>query len=210
MITVYGVNTLRTLRVHWTLQELGISYKTVRIRSRSEQIKTSEYAAINPGRKIPSLQDEDLVISESAAICIYLAEKYGNDLISTDVRKRAVFFQICFHVMTELDAHTLYIISKHGGSLVKYYEPSTVAVNVAVAGFNRQILVADRWLDSNPYILGERFTVADILMCTCLISAIKLATQFPLCIPDRLKAYAKSLQARTNFQTAKMINYQND
>jgi glutathione S-transferase len=47
-ITVYGVNTLRTLRVHWTLQELGIAYQTHPIKSRSEQTKTSICRAINP------------------------------------------------------------------------------------------------------------------------------------------------------------------
>ena len=67
-ITVYGVTTYRTLRVHWTLQELGISYQTQPIESRSGQTQTAKYAAINPGCKIPSLQDGKLIVSESAAI----------------------------------------------------------------------------------------------------------------------------------------------
>ena len=114
LITVYGVNTLRTLRVHWTLQELGISYQTEPIQSRSGQTQTSAYAAIHPGGKIPSLQDGELIISESAAICIYLAEKYGGGILipNADTVQRAKFFQVSFYAMTELDAHTLYIIAK--------------------------------------------------------------------------------------------------
>jgi hypothetical protein len=42
-ITVYGVNTLRTLLVHWTLQKLNIAYQTHSIQSRSEQTQTSIY-----------------------------------------------------------------------------------------------------------------------------------------------------------------------
>ncbi|MGL6343004.1 MAG: glutathione S-transferase family protein, partial [Waterburya sp.] len=181
-IIVYGINTLRTLRIHWILQELNIAYQTKPIQSRSEA-QTSIYKAVNPGQKIPFLQDGELVISESAAICIYLAEKYSNGTLipTTDATKRARFFQVCFYVMTELDAHTLYIIAKHGGSLIQYYKPSPEAVEVAIAGFNQQILVANSWLKSfNSYILGETFTVADILLCTCLISANKLALKFPL------------------------------
>jgi glutathione S-transferase len=109
--------------------------------------------------------------------------------------------------MTELDAHTLYIIAKHGGSLVQYYKTSPEAVEVAIAGFNRQILVADRWLESSSaYILGQTFTVADILLCTCLMSAVRLAVQFPLQIPDKLIAYMKILKTRTAFQLAEIEN----
>lgn len=161
---VYGVKSLRALRVHWTLHELNLPYKTESIQSRSGQTQTSTYTAMHPGRKIPCLQDGEFYLSESAAICLYLAEKYGNRklLPIADVEQRAKFFQVCFYVMTELDAHTLYVISKHGGSLVQHYKPSPEAVEVAIAGFNQQILVADRWLKSqNSYISSQTFTVAE-------------------------------------------------
>lgn len=109
--------------------------------------------------------------------------------------------------MTELDTHTLYVIAKHGGSLVQYYKPSPEAVEVAIAGFNQQILVADSWLDSSgAYILGQMFTVADILLCTCLMSAVRLAEQFPLQIPDKLTTYMKNLQTRRAFRIAEIAN----
>lgn len=208
-LTVYGIGTLRTLRVHWTLHELGISYKTEPIRSRSKQTQASTYAAIHPGQKIPCLQDGAFILTESSAICLYLAEKYGNgELLPTaETELRSRFFQICFYTMTELDAHTLYIIAKHGGSLVKYYKPSPEAVEIAIAGFNQQILLAERWLENSSYILGQTFTVADILLCTCLMSAIRLTVQFPLQIPNKLIVYANNLQTRRAFQLAERENH---
>lgn len=206
---VYGVGSLRSLRVHWMLHELSIPYKTKPIQSRSGQTQTSSYMAMHPGRKIPCLQDGAFVLSESAAICLYLAEKYGNGTLLpvAEVEQRARFFQICFYVMTELDAHTLYIISKHGGRLMQYYKPSPAAVDVAIAGFNQQILVADSWLENpSSYILGQRFTMADILLCTCLMSAVQLAIQFPLQIPEKLIAYMENLQLRRTFQLAEKEN----
>jgi glutathione S-transferase len=137
-----------------------------------------------------------------------LAEKYGNGslLPIADVEQRAKFFQICFYTMTELDAHTLYIISKHGGSLMQYYKRSPEAVDVAISGFNQQILVAEGWLNSGSYILSQTFTVADILLCTCLMSAVRLAVKFPLEIPDKLIVYMESLQNREVFQQAETVN----
>jgi glutathione S-transferase len=208
-LIVYGIGSLRSLRVHWTLHELDIPYKTEPVRSRSGQTQSSEYIAMHPGRKIPCLQDGAFIISESAAICLYLAEKYGNGTLLpiANVEQRARFFQICFYAMTELDAHTLYIISKHGGSLMEYYKPSPEAVDVAITGFNQQILVADRWLkSSDSYILSQTFTVADILLCTCLMSAVRIAAQFPLEIPDKLIAYMATLQTRKVFQLAETVN----
>jgi len=121
---VYGVGTLRTLRVHWTLKELDLHYQTEAIQSRSGQTETSDYTALHPGQKVPYLQDGKLGISESAAICIHLAERYGNGfLMPLDIRleQRARGFQACFYAMTELDAHTLYVIAKHRGNLSSYY-----------------------------------------------------------------------------------------
>lgn len=203
---VYGVGTLRTLRVHWTLKELNLSYKTERIRSRSQEAQSTKYTALHLGQKIPYLQDGNLGISESAAICIYLAERYGNDSlmpVSSNFEQRAKIFQACFYAMTELDAHTLYIINKHGGSLSSYYQRSLPAVEVAVLGFNRQIRVAEQLVaDPNGFILGSQFTVADIILVTCLISAITMAGEFNLKIPRKLVIYADNIKNRTAFRLA--------
>ncbi|WP_019508249.1 glutathione S-transferase family protein [Pleurocapsa sp. PCC 7319] len=207
---VYGVGTLRTLRVHWTLKELNLSYTTEAIQSRSRQTQTSNYTALHPGQKVPYLQDGNLGISESAAICIYLAERYGDGSLMPAVSKfeqRARVFQACFYAMTELDAHTLYIIAKHGGSLSSYYKQSKEAIEVAIAGFNKQICVADKLISNqNQYILDQEFTVADIILVTCLISAVRLARQFELVIPNKLIKYAKNIQKREAFKLAIVEN----
>lgn len=209
---VYGVGTLRTLRVHWTLKELNLSYKTEAIRSRSGQTQTRDYTKLHPGQKVPYLQDGNLGISESAAICIYLAERYGNGFLipaNGKFEQRAKVFQSCFYAMTELDAHTLYIIAKHGGSLSSYYKCSEEAVEIAVAGFNKQICIANKLVGSQYcYILGREFTVADIILVTCIISAVKLARQFELVIPNKLIKYSENIQRRKAFQIATVENSQ--
>ncbi len=75
-LILWGVGTTRTIRAHWALHELGLSYKSRPILPRSGETKTPEYTALNARQKIPLLQDKDLTIGESAAIVAYLAQKY--------------------------------------------------------------------------------------------------------------------------------------
>jgi Glutathione S-transferase, N-terminal domain len=91
---VYGVGSLRTLRVHWILHELGIPYKTEPIQSRSKQTRTSAYTAINSGGKIPCLQDEEFVISESAV-------KIVEQRLENPCNREWVFQNenVCFHII---------------------------------------------------------------------------------------------------------------
>jgi glutathione S-transferase len=89
-LTVWGAPQYRTSRVLWILEELGLTYthKAVDIRAgRPEDI--AELTALNPRAKIPALQDGSLVLGESAAILIYLADHYGNGTLIPSPRTPA-------------------------------------------------------------------------------------------------------------------------
>src|SRR6188768_3638145 len=113
---LWGVGTSRTLRAHWMLAELDLPYECRPITSRSGETLTPDYTRLNPSQKIPTLQDGDFVLTESAAIVNYLGATYGatrNLCPPASSRERARYDQWCFFVMMELDANTLYVISKH-------------------------------------------------------------------------------------------------
>ena len=105
------------MRAHWALHELGLSYERRPFGPRNGETQTAEFTKLNPSQKIPVLQDGDFTLAESAAIVTYLADTYGTsqDLVPQmpGTRERALYYQWCFSIMTELDAHTLYIIRKH-------------------------------------------------------------------------------------------------
>ena len=67
-LVLWGVGTIRTLRAHWALHELGLDYESRPILARSGETKTQEYTRLNPRQKIPLLQDGDFKIAESPAI----------------------------------------------------------------------------------------------------------------------------------------------
>src|ERR1043165_8720091 len=73
---LWGVGTSRTIRPHWALHELGLTYERKPILPRTGETETPEYTALNPRQKVPLLQDGSLVIGESAAIIAYLAQTY--------------------------------------------------------------------------------------------------------------------------------------
>ena len=113
---VWGVGTSRTMRAHWMLAELELPYERRPITSRSGETLTPEYTRLNPSQKIPTLQDGDLVLAESAAIVNYLGTTYGatrNLSPPVSPRDRARYDQWCYFAMMELDANTLYVIRKH-------------------------------------------------------------------------------------------------
>ncbi len=97
MIEVYAFATPNSLRVPIMLEELGLPYELKSVNVRKGEQKLSEYLALNPNGKVPLLVDPDgpqgerLVLTESGAILIYLAEKTGRFLPAEGVERAKVF-----------------------------------------------------------------------------------------------------------------------
>ncbi|MDP6559577.1 MAG: glutathione S-transferase family protein [Candidatus Binatia bacterium] len=187
------------------LHELGLSYEKRPIGPRTGETLTPEYTRLNPKQKVPVLQIGDLTLSESAAIVTYLAETYGasRSLVPpASTPERAFYYEWCFFIMMELDAHTLYVLRKHMG-LKDIYGEAPNAVRTAREGFEKQIQVADQRLTaSGHYILGETFTGADILLTTCLISADRQK----LALGDALRKYMERTTSREACRLALAAN----
>ena len=202
---LWGVGTSRTMRALWMLAELDLPYEHRRITSRSGETLTPEYTRLNPSQKIPALQEGDFVLTESAAIVNYLATKYGAERgLSPPAapRERARYDQWCFFAMMELDANTLYVIRKHE-DLHALYGEAPHALQAAREGFARQARAAELLLAARgPYVLGESFSGADILLTTCLIGAIRRKIE----LPAALHAYLQRTTARAAYQRALQNN----
>jgi glutathione S-transferase len=202
---LWGARTARTLRAHWMLHELGLEYESRPIGSRTGETATAEFTRLNPRQKIPLLQDGEITLAESAAIVTYLAQVYGQSagLIPPPLTaQRAAYFEWCFFIMTELDAHTLYVIRKHT-NLAAIYGEAPAAVRAAREGFAKQVQVADQALaQRGPFVLGAAFTGADILLATCLGWAERL--EVPL--TATLRDYLKGATARPAYRLAHAAN----
>jgi glutathione S-transferase len=192
------------MRALWMLHELELPYEHRPIRSRTGETLTPEYTRLNPSQKIPTLQDGEFVLTESAAIVNYLGARYGAArglAPPAGPRERARYDQWCFFVMMELDANTLYILRRHE-DLKDIYGEAPHAVRTARDCFARQVNAAAQRLDAlGPFVLGDRFSGPDILLTTCLVSALGRKIELPSTLREYLErttaraAYGQALQA---------------
>lgn len=204
-LILWGVSTTRTLRAHWALYELGLAYECRPILPRSGETKTAEFTALNPRQKIPLLQDGEFLIGESPAIAAYLSDTYGsaeNTLIPIDARERATWLEWCFYVMTELDATSLYVMRRHR-ALKHIYGEAPTAVEGAAEYFCTQLRHAEQALrDGRDFLVGCRFTTADMLLTTCLDWAVDYGVPVtPACL-----AYAARIGTRPAYVAAMAAN----
>ncbi len=204
-LILWGAGTPRTMRAHWVLHELGLDYERRPIGSRTGETQTPEFTKINPSQKVPVLQDDEFTLTESAAIVTYLGETYGASrglVPPAATKERALYYQWCFFLMMELDANTLRIIRQHA-DLKEIYGEAPNALHAAKEGFQKQVGVADQRLaSSGPFILGNVFTGADILLTTCLVSAVH--REIPLTAV--LRDYMRRTTSREAYQLASTAN----
>jgi glutathione S-transferase len=192
---LWGAGTSRTIRAHWALHELSLTYERRPIQPRTGETQAAEFTALSARQKIPLLQDNGLVITESAAIINYLSDAYGRDhdrLVPADLRERARCLEWCFFVISELDATSLYVMRRHG-DLRHIYGEAPQANEAAAAYFQSQMRSVERaFLDQRPYVLGDRFSAADMLLSTCITWAVRYGVR----VADRVLEYSEGVCAR--------------
>ena len=93
MIKLWGSGTARTLRPIWMAEELEMEYELIPIGPRTGETKTEEFTQINPKQKIPALEDSEIKLSESLAICRYLQRNFKSKNI-LDIRNVSLI-QLC-------------------------------------------------------------------------------------------------------------------
>lgn len=206
-LTLWGVGTSRTIRAHWALHELGLDYRCNRILPRSGETKTPEYTRLNPRQKVPLLQDGDFTIGESAAIVAYLTRNYsnaGNSLIPAGERDFARWLEWCFFIVAELDSTSLYVMRRHDlKGLAHIYGHAPDVVGKAAEYFRQQLRHVEVALsDGRLYLMGDRFTSADILLTTCLVWAI----DYGVGVCDVAMPYLDRVTSRPAYKESVAIN----
>ena len=197
---VWGIGSSRTIRAHWALIELDLTYRTVPLRTRTLDMEDLSFLSMNPRKKIPVLQDGSLFLTESAAIVTYLAERYSTDerrLIPESTEDRARYMEWLSFICMELDATSLYVLRRHEG-LPEVYGKAPVACEAAREYFQRMINAAAMRLDDAPYLLGDGFSGVDILM----ISVLNWAHRYGLPLPASFQHYRSTMLDRPTYQAA--------
>lgn len=207
-LELWGGATSRTMRPHWMLHELDVPYTPHLIGSRTGATQTDEFRALNPKEKIPVLVDGDLVLSESVAIVTYLGDHYAPEeqqpplVPAYRTRERARYNEWQSFIQMELDAHTLYVMRKHR-DLADLYGAAPAAIDAAIDGFNKQVNVASKALSNTPYLLGDHFSAADLVLTTCL----DWAHAYGFDLDPVLRAYRDRIAERPAYRAAAKLNF---
>lgn len=189
MYKIYGRIQSRASRVIWLLEELGQDYEWINAGPHDARV-----LALNSSGKIPVLQDGDTVISDSAAIMTYLADKHGAFTYPAGTPERAQQDSLMHAVLEEFDA-PLWLATRHKFILPEDKRVPQI-VETAQWEFNRSFQrMAQRF--QGPFLQGEQITIADILCVHCMSWAKSAGFSMN---SDILKSYGKRLRERPAYR----------
>jgi glutathione S-transferase len=173
MLKVYGfskVNALargntRDLRVLWALEEMQLPFALVGMDHPAHALNTDAYRKFGPFEQIPAIDDDGLVLSESASILIYLAKKTGK-LIPRDVAGEAQVVRWYFAAMNSVELPLMSILMLDWAK-----DPGCGKHREFLVGWANHLLTGlERWLEGREYLATDSFTVADILMAHVFVA----------------------------------------
>jgi glutathione S-transferase len=190
MLKFYGSPASSAGRSHWMLEECGIPYEYNLIDLRDAKAVAAYREKVNPGGRIPYIIDGDLRLAESVAINFYLAEKYAPALWGQKVEERAHIFQWSLWAITNLQP-LVYETMMHTFLLPEAQRNPTRAEE-GRAGAHELIEQLESQLPVSGYAACDRFTVADVNLC----SVVGWAASMGVAIPPRVKAWLDVVRAR--------------
>lgn len=169
MLQLYGNSRSRAIRCLWMLEEVGRPYQLVERSTRADDLQTAEYLRLNPNARIPTLVDGDVVLWESMAINLYLAQKYDGPMQCTNPEVLGLAAQWSFWAMLEIK-HLLLHLLEHRALLVEFArDPSAIERNELL--LKKPLGVLNDALAGRDYLAGTSFTVADLNVASILVWA---------------------------------------
>jgi len=195
MYTLVGSPKSRAFRVLWMLEELGVDYEIEAVGPR-----TPEILALNPSGKLPVLKDGDDAIIDSTAIIQYLADKHGKFTYAAGSIERAKQDSFTCFALDDLDG-ILWTTAKH--SFIFPEEMRAAGVKAAARyDFAKSLTALEKRLGDNEYVMGDTFTVPDIIITHCAGWAATAKFDWP---EGPLKNYIEKIRLRPAFVRASEI-----
>jgi glutathione S-transferase len=194
---LYGFPPTRSIRVLWTLRELDVEFEFVNVDPTKGDLRQPEFLALNPAGKLPVLVDGDLVLTESIAIVLYLAEKYPEkDLLPSALRARAEVYRWLFFTATELE-QPIWRIARH---TVLYPPEKRLAAEIPIArqDFLDMAAVMEKHMDGRQFLVGDNVTVADFVAAYTLDMATVQRKQMLLDNLPCLREFMERMYQRPN------------
>ena len=204
MITLYGVYRSRMLRNVWLCEEAGIPFRVVPVlqdfRAGAEgtmHSRSPEFLRINPNGGIPALEDDGLVVSESLAINLYLARKAGAPIGPADAREDAQLLQWTLFGATEIEPRSSRILFNR--VQLPPAQRSEARAAKAIAELRKPFATLDAALAGSGFLVGGRFTAADINVAEVVRYAMPAPELFEAA--PRVKDWLATCQARPAYRT---------
>jgi glutathione S-transferase len=172
MLRLYGSARSRGLRVLWMLGELGVTYDHKDWLPRSPETRTPEYLALNGNGRVPTIDDDGFILSESMAINMYLARKHKSALAPSDPKNEALAIQWSLWETDRLDRQIVAYV-RHTSELPAAERKASVAAEMWKE-IEPAFDVLEAALGKSEWLAGPAFSVADLNVASALYRALTL------------------------------------
>jgi len=164
MMELYGGGVSRWVKCYWALKEIGQEFNEYSFNFSKGEHKSPQVLALNPFGKLPVLKDGDRIVFESSAILNYLGEKFPeSELVpKSGTPERTEYDQWTYFCVSVLES-PLWQITQHT-RLVPEHLRIPQLVELAKAEFKQLAKTLDKWIESRSYLVGDRFSGADIAL----------------------------------------------
>ncbi len=207
MLKIYGVYRSRASRNIWFANELSLPYQHIPVIQAYRlpnpdaadaplHTRSSAFLKVNPSGQIPSIDDAGLVLHQSLAINLYLAKKHGGPMAPADVAEDGLMTTWTLWAATDVEPHTIQVLYHRVGKPPAERDPRIA--DAAVAALRAPFAVLDHALTATGYLVGDRFTVADLNVAEVIRYAMPAPELFEAA--PRVKSWLAACHARPAFK----------
>jgi len=174
MLKIYGAAHSRAFRVIWLAEESGLPYEHVPVSFGVENAECKEpwYLALNPNGRVPTIDDEGFIMWESAAINLYLAEKYKSPLFPATFEGKGRLLQWTFFIANDVEPPLITVLRNR--VVFPSEQRNPILADEAENILRSKFVILEQQLISAPYFGGEHWNMSDFMVACVLYILTRL------------------------------------